>query len=980
MKIIDRAQADLGAGRDKAGQKGHTAVLLVMPVGMTITGFSVILFAITADFIGLGGLPGFGARQIALTISGMALMTGGITTLPDIRAKMMGEWLLVGVATLAVTLMADLIVINTGLPKLIDKLGMLLSILLTILVVRAYPLIRGETAVWGKWRESLLGSRHEVIQYILIGVQFLLLLLFVQLFNLENEVFAHNIMLVAFTGYLIHSILPFEYRLPYFFFLSLAALLGVFGLLNGAWMVGIGLALIGICHLPFRFWTRAALLLFAGALLAFLRVDRIPIPWSNAIWPILGSMFMFRLIVYMYDLKHQKEPINVWRSLSYFFLLPNVVFPLFPVVDFSNFRRTYFNQDRYRMYQVGINWMFRGALQLVIYRFVSYYVLITPENATNYGQLIVYLVANIMLYLRVSGQFHIIVGMLHMFGFNLPESHHNYFLASSFTDYWRRINIYWKDFMLKVFYYPIYFRIKHWGATTSLVVSTLFVFFVTWILHAYQWFWLRGSFLLAPQDMLFWAILAILVTTNALFEIKRGRKRTLGKRKMAIGEYLSLGLRTAGTFAVISVLWSLWTSVSLKEWFALWSVSPPEISGSATLFPYFVVFAFVGGLFRKGKPGIQTVAKANKVPGYFRQAFTTSSIMLVILLVGSPFISSKLGDQAQHVIRDLRLSRLNEQDADLLERGYYEDLMGVNRFNSQLWEIYMKRPQVRPDIWSTDAGRLTNDFLFGELTPSANILFYGEEFTTNSWGMRDKEYQLQKPDGTYRFALIGPSTPMGWGVADDETFEWILEERLNQENTGKRYQNIEILNFSVSGYTTLQNLLVFENKVLPFEPDSIIYLAHPSDEDRLVNFIIARVREGVEIHYDYLQQIIDDIDLKADTPETTAKRGLNAYQDKILKWAYERIVEETKQLGATPIFVIMPRIVGVDEPEQTLWQIEIANSAGFTVLDLSDVYSGTNTDDILLASWDWHPNAAGHQLIADRFYEQLLSNGLLPAE
>jgi hypothetical protein len=37
------------------------------------------------------------------------------------------------------------------------------------------------------------------------------------------------------------------------------------------------------------------------------------------------------------------------------------------------------------------------------------------------------------------------------------------------------------------------------------------VFFATWVLHAYQWFWIRGSYLLAWNDVLFWAILAVLV-------------------------------------------------------------------------------------------------------------------------------------------------------------------------------------------------------------------------------------------------------------------------------------------------------------------------------------------------------------------------------------------------------------------------------------------------------------------------------------
>jgi len=67
------------------------------------------------------------------------------------------------------------------------------------------------------------------------------------------------------------------------------------------------------------------------------------------------------------------------------------------------------------------------------------------------------MVSTFLLYLRISGQFHLVIGMLYLFGFRLPETHHRYLLASSFTDFWRRINIYWKDFMMKLVYYPSFF-------------------------------------------------------------------------------------------------------------------------------------------------------------------------------------------------------------------------------------------------------------------------------------------------------------------------------------------------------------------------------------------------------------------------------------------------------------------------------------------------------------------------------------------
>ena len=233
------------------------------------------------------------------------------------------------------------------------------------------------------------------------------------------------------------------------------------GPVPAAWLIGLGLLLIGICHLPVpfcgargdagRLWRRCCCVWRGGW-----ASGPVPAP----VWPILGSMFMFRLIVYLYDLRHDPGLASIPRSLSYFFLLPNVCFPLFPVVDFKTFCRQYYDDDRHRIYMVGVQWIFRGVVQLILYRLVYQMLVLDPAAVETIADLGQYLLWPYLLYLRVSGMFHIVIGMLHLFGFNLPETHHSYFLASSFTDFWRRINIYWKDFMMKVFYYPAYFALQ----------------------------------------------------------------------------------------------------------------------------------------------------------------------------------------------------------------------------------------------------------------------------------------------------------------------------------------------------------------------------------------------------------------------------------------------------------------------------------------------------------------------------------------
>ena len=188
-------------------------------------------------------------------------------------------------------------------------------------------------------------------------------------------------------------------------------------------------------------------------------------------------------------------------------------------------RRTYYQRDIHDIAQQGIGWMVRGAVQLLLYRLVYH---LKPSFDAGRGHVVrhagrrrwshVYL-----LYLRVSGHFHIIVGLLHLFGYDLPETHRRYLLASSLTDFWRRINIYWKDFMVKVVYFPVFFRLRKRGETRAQVVATAAVFVVTWALHSYQWFWLRGDILFTWPDTLFWAILGALVIVNLLIE-QSGRR------------------------------------------------------------------------------------------------------------------------------------------------------------------------------------------------------------------------------------------------------------------------------------------------------------------------------------------------------------------------------------------------------------------------------------------------------------------------
>jgi hypothetical protein len=936
---------------------------------LILAGAGITAIALAADLLNPGGPQGIGPRQFAMALSGGAVLVAGVVLISSERQRYISEGLLVVLATIAVAFASDLLVIN-GLPEVASKLVVVASIGFSIL---SAGLISSSAA--GP-RNAVVGIRPFPVERLQLGkflgvaVQLGLLVLVVRMFRLENQAFYHNVMLLTFFGFLIHYFLPSQYRQPFFLLLSLAAIAGILGFVNAIWLIAIGLGLIGICHLPLSFSARTAILFAAGAVMVALRAGWIQASRLEVIWPVLASIFMFRLIIYMYDLRHGKATPTLASTLSYFFLLPNVVFPFFPVVDYSTFRRTYYNDDQHRIYQTGVDWLLRGVIHLILYRYVNYYLMIGPGEVTNTLELVRFLISNFALYLRISGQFHLIIGILHLFGFNLPETHHLYFLASSFTDLWRRINIYWKDFMLKLFYYPTVFRVRQWGPNNSLIFSTALVFFLTWFFHAYQWFWLRGTFLFTTPDMLFWFILAFLVIVNTLFEARRGRKRTLGQRALSVRDIAGLALRTAGTFTVMTVLWSLWSSDSIPDWIALISVVDLTLENIVVLVLVFVIIAVVSGLviWFGARPRREA---GSKQPSFLGSSVTTAGAIVLLFFIGTPMVHSRIGGSAQELIRDLTVNRLSDREAALLQRGYYEDLIGVNRFNSELWEIYSKRPSDWPTIDETEAARQTGDNFIVELVPSTSIYFHGEKLTINRWGMRDRDYEKIPAPDTYRIALTGPSFVMGYGVADDEGFEPLLEDRLNGESLGSRYSNYEILNFAVPGYSAIQNLMVLEQKALPFQPNAIFFMAHQREEEAVVLYLADRISVGADLPYSDLMEIARQAGAEQGATKVETERRLQPIGTEILSWTYRRIVEVSRAHGILPVWIFMPTLENPLRAEEIVHLSRVAEESGFVVLDLSDAYDNQDLESLVVAYWDKHPNAIGHSLIAEDLYRKL---------
>ncbi|MBS3113810.1 SGNH/GDSL hydrolase family protein [Candidatus Woesearchaeota archaeon] len=107
--------------------------------------------------------------------------------------------------------------------------------------------------------------------------------------------------------------------------------------------------------------------------------------------------------------------------------------------------------------------------------------------------------------------------------------------------------------------------------------------------------------------------------------------------------------------------------------------------------------------------------------------------------------------------------------------------------------------------------------------PDFEVRFGRQEFSNlikfNSNGLRDYEYEYEKPKDTFRVLLLGSSFSQALQVNLDQTYENLVEKKLNENKQNeKRY---EVINTAVGGWGTAQELFYLKTEGLKYDPDLI---------------------------------------------------------------------------------------------------------------------------------------------------------------
>ncbi|MDD9967193.1 MAG: SGNH/GDSL hydrolase family protein [Myxococcales bacterium] len=299
------------------------------------------------------------------------------------------------------------------------------------------------------------------------------------------------------------------------------------------------------------------------------------------------------------------------------------------------------------------------------------------------------------------------------------------------------------------------------------------------------------------------------------------------------------------------------------------------------------------------------------------------------------------------------------------------------------------QPRLPGDIWREVLHvRSPIPGLSYELAPRRETFATGVPIATNAQGMRSYEL-LAKSHHVRRVAVVGDSYTFGFGVPMHQTFVAETERLLNGSDRDAR--QYEFLNFGVGGYSSRDEALVVEHKVLPLDPDLILIAYSLNDpEVEPLQPVHSYYQDVALWQWSHVLRKLSQARLELDIRRLGGGDYIRYLHRHAHKWrsveqALGRIAALAGARRVPAALVIFPHslVMRWDAypygPEHA--QVaRAARAAGLPVLDLLTAFQRAGRPlRLRVGRTDDHPNQRAHALAA-RHIETWLRNELLGPE
>ena len=352
----------------------------------------------------------------------------------------------------------------------------------------------------------------------------------------------------------------------------------------------------------------------------------------------------------------------------------------------------------------------------------------------------------------------------------------------------------------------------------------------------------------------------------------------------------------------------------------------------------------------------------------------------------APWPTGTVRSWSNRLVETMSSRELNKEAREALTAGYYEGLLnegsrlsGMNRLVTDN-RVPDFRDNAQPDR------RETHDFLFYELIPNSDIPDYRDNraryrLKTNSVGIADREYPLEKPPHVRRIAMMGDSITRGQGAPFGETFEALLERALDAKvKTAAPDAGVEILNFAVGSYNITQQMEMARTRAARYRPDVYVFALSPLSVYRSwARHVALMLNAGVDLKYDYIRTLVKDADVRVNESMGVFDAKMSKFRLPTIRWVLGEMQAQARQEGAQMLVLLVPDVsYSAQISESFLGIPEILRALQIPVVSLVETFEGApDLSPYRVADNDRHPNAAGHKRLFERLYGTLESDPAL---
>lgn len=299
-----------------------------------------------------------------------------------------------------------------------------------------------------------------------------------------------------------------------------------------------------------------------------------------------------------------------------------------------------------------------------------------------------------------------------------------------------------------------------------------------------------------------------------------------------------------------------------------------------------------------------------------------------------------------------------------LEQGFRCWLFGWKAFDIEA---------MRNNVPINNAGFMVQspfDDIYWALKPDLDTSFKLAHLTTNSYGLADREYSLEKPENTYRIAVLGDSYSMASGVDTDKSFHALLEKRLNEN--GK--QPYEIINFAVGGFGLERYNATLEHITSAWKPDAILlgycgfndHQALPPKTDNIPPFNPPRI-DGFQISY--IHEYIKMKDAEKIAMQNTSGMVLAEKHLSFIDQEFGNTRKLADQIKPD-MSIVLAYLDNREHSEQDLQNIQaLANKYNMQFVDTSRQFIGTSIDEYSIYLLDSHPNDQAQIMFSNTIFD-----------